>query len=150
MGSSGVRRAAVESYGLAPHRALLAAAGLGTCALPVDDRGARTDELSAAPGVGAVLLTPAHQYPTGVPLHPDRRAAVVDWARTTSGTVIEDDYDGKFRYDRQPVGALQGLAPDHVLYLGTASKSLTPALRLGWMVLPGPSHRRGDGGQGPP
>jgi GntR family transcriptional regulator/MocR family aminotransferase len=61
----------------------------------------------------------------------------VDWARRTGGLVLEDDYDGEFRYDRQPVGALQGLDPDHVVYLGTASKSLAPGLRLGWMVLPG-------------
>jgi GntR family transcriptional regulator/MocR family aminotransferase len=72
----------------------------------------------------------------GVPLHPDRRPAVVDWARRTGGLILEDDYDGEFRYDRQPVGALQGLDPDRVVYLGTASKSLAPALRLGWLVLP--------------
>lgn len=87
-------------------------------------------------GTGAVLLTPAHQFPTGVPLHPDRRAAAVDWARSTGGLILEDDYDGEFRYDRQPVGALQGLDPERVVYLGTASKSLAPGLRLGWMVLP--------------
>jgi GntR family transcriptional regulator/MocR family aminotransferase len=85
---------------------------------------------------GAVLLTPAHQFPLGVPLHRDRRAAVVDWARRTGGLVLEDDYDGEFRYDRQPVGALQGLDPDRAVYLGTASKSLAPGLRLAWMVLP--------------
>jgi GntR family transcriptional regulator/MocR family aminotransferase len=86
--------------------------------------------------VGAALLTPAHQFPIGMPLHPDRRTAVVDWARRTDALILEDDYDGEFRYDRQPVGALQGLAPDRVVYLGTASKSLAPGLRLGWMVLP--------------
>jgi GntR family transcriptional regulator/MocR family aminotransferase len=86
--------------------------------------------------VGAVLLTPAHQYPTGGALRADRRAAAVDWARATGGLVLEDDYDGEFRYDRQPVGALQGLDPERVVYFGTASKSLAPGLRLGWMVLP--------------
>ncbi|NUK13541.1 PLP-dependent aminotransferase family protein, partial [Streptomyces lunaelactis] len=86
--------------------------------------------------VGAVLMTPAHQFPMGVPLHPDRRAAAVDWARGSGGLILEDDYDGEFRYDRQPVGALQGLDPERVVYLGTASKSLAPGLRLGWMVLP--------------
>ncbi|MFI7010189.1 PLP-dependent aminotransferase family protein [Streptomyces sp. NPDC050145] len=91
---------------------------------------------SRLPAVGAALLTPAHQFPIGVPLHPDRRAAVVDWARRTDSLILEDDYDGEFRYDRQPVGALQGLDPDRVVYLGTASKSLAPGLRLGWMVLP--------------
>ncbi|GAA3769193.1 hypothetical protein GCM10022206_04630 [Streptomyces chiangmaiensis] len=83
-----------------------------------------------------MLLTPAHQFPMGVPLRSGRRVAVVDWARRTGGVVLEDDYDGEFRYDRQPVGALQGLGPDHVAYLGTASKSLAPGLCLGWMVLP--------------
>lgn len=83
-----------------------------------------------------MLLTPAHQFPLGMPLQPDRRAAVVDWARRTGGLVLEDDYDGEFRYDRQPVGALQGLDPDRVVHLGTASKSLAPGLRLAWMVLP--------------
>ncbi|NEC24572.1 aminotransferase class I/II-fold pyridoxal phosphate-dependent enzyme, partial [Streptomyces parvus] len=84
----------------------------------------------------AVLLTPAHQFPTGGPLHPARRAAVVDWARATGGLVVEDDYDGEFRYDRQPVGAVQGLDPEHVVLVGSVSKSLSPALRIGWMVLP--------------
>lgn len=83
-----------------------------------------------------MLLTPAHQFPMGVALHPARRAAVVEWARRTGGLILEDDYDGEFRYDRQPVGALQNLDPDHVVYLGTASKSLVPGLRLAWMVLP--------------
>ena len=88
------------------------------------------------PGVGGVLLTPSHQFPLGVPLHSDRRAAVVDWARRTGGVIIEDDYDGEFRYDRSPVGALHGIDPEHVIYMGTASKSLAPGLRLGWLVLP--------------
>jgi GntR family transcriptional regulator/MocR family aminotransferase len=86
--------------------------------------------------VGAVVVTPAHQYPTGVTLHPQRRRALTDWARARGGLIVEDDYDGEFRYDRQPVGALQGMAPGEVVYLGTASKTLGPALRLGWMVLP--------------
>ncbi|MET8567411.1 PLP-dependent aminotransferase family protein [Streptomyces sp. NPDC004783] len=129
----GVHTVAVESYGLHVHRDLLTAAGLRTVPLPFDARG--TDP-GAADDAGAVLLTPAHQFPMGVPLHPDRRAAVVDWARRTGGLVLEDDYDGEFRYDRQPVGALQGLDPDRVVYLGTASKSLAPGLRLAWAVLP--------------
>jgi GntR family transcriptional regulator / MocR family aminotransferase len=81
-------------------------------------------------------MTPSHQYPTGVALHPDRRAAAVGWARATDGLILEDDYDGEFRYDRQPVGALQGLDPERVVYFGTASKSLATGLRLAWMVLP--------------
>jgi GntR family transcriptional regulator/MocR family aminotransferase len=129
----GARAVAVESYGLDVHWRLLAASGLHTTPLPFDRRGTDPGELS---GADAILLTPAHQFPMGVPLHRDRRAAVVDWARRTGGLVLEDDYDGEFRYDRQPVGAIQGLDPDRVIYLGTASKSLAPGLRLAWMVLP--------------
>jgi GntR family transcriptional regulator/MocR family aminotransferase len=132
----GERRLAVESYGLGQHRDLVTAAGLATPPLTVDQHGARVDELHGLPDVRAALLTPAHQFPTGVPLHPDRRSAVVAWAGTTGGLVLEDDYDGEFRYDRQPVGALQGLDPERVAYLGTASKSLAPGLRLAWMALP--------------
>ncbi|MEV6163727.1 PLP-dependent aminotransferase family protein [Streptomyces sp. NPDC052052] len=131
-----VREVAVESYGLDIHWNLLADAGLRMPCLPVDGLGARTGDLAGLHGVGAVLMTPAHQFPTGVPLHPDRRAAAVDWARATGGLILEDDYDGEFRYDRQPVGALQGLDPEHVVHLGTTSKSLAPGLRLGWLVLP--------------
>ncbi|AWN29105.1 PLP-dependent aminotransferase family protein [Streptomyces sp. NEAU-S7GS2] len=132
----GTGRLAVESYGLDFHRSVITRTGLGTVPLPVDERGARTEELARLDDVRAALLTPAHQFPTGVPLHPERRAAAVNWARATGGFILEDDYDGEFRYDRQPVGALQGLDADHVVYLGTASKSLAPALRLSWMVLP--------------
>ncbi|MFC8079971.1 PLP-dependent aminotransferase family protein [Streptomyces sp. NPDC057307] len=126
---------AVESYGLAFHRSLLTGAGLRTVPLTVDADGARTAELGAV-DAGAVLLTPAHQFPTGGPLRPERRTAAVDWARATGAVVLEDDYDGEFRYDREPVGAVQGLDPDRVVYLGSTSKSLSPALRLGWMALP--------------
>ncbi|MEU4483821.1 PLP-dependent aminotransferase family protein [Streptomyces purpurascens] len=129
----GARTVAVESYGLDTHWRLLAASGLHTVPLPFDGLGTDPGELS---GADAILLTPAHQFPMGVPLHRDRRAAVVDWARRTGGLVLEDDYDGEFRYDRQPVGALQGLDPDRAVYLGTASKSLAPGLRLAWAVLP--------------
>jgi GntR family transcriptional regulator/MocR family aminotransferase len=132
------REVAVEAYGLGIHRDLLTKAGLATPALPFDERGTDTTLLGqgALRGAGAVLMTPAHQFPVGVPLHPDRRAAAVDWARRTGGVILEDDYDGEFRYDRQPVGALQGLDPEHVVHMGTVSKSLAPGLRLGWMVLP--------------
>ncbi|GAB3005790.1 PLP-dependent aminotransferase family protein [Streptomyces pseudoechinosporeus] len=140
----GLRSLAVESYGLDVHWKLAEAAGLRTMPLPFDESGTSTDGLAGAgTGVGAafadaraILLTPSHQFPMGVPLQSDRRAALVDWARRTGGLILEDDYDGEFRYDRQPVGALQGLDPDRVVYLGTASKSLAPGLRLGWMVLP--------------
>ncbi|MFJ5306083.1 PLP-dependent aminotransferase family protein [Streptomyces sp. NPDC088350] len=124
---------AVEAYGLGFHRKLLRVAGVRTVPLPVDEQGARVEELGKE---RAVLLTPAHQFPTGGPLHAERRAAVIDWARARGGVVLEDDYDGEFRYDRKPVGALQGLDPERVILLGSVSKSLSPALRLGWMVLP--------------
>ena len=128
---------AVESYGLGFHRSLLDAASIRTVPLALDDHGARIEELASLAQVRTVLLTPAHQFPTGGFLHPDRRAEVVDWARGHGGLILEDDYDGEFRYDRRPVGALQSLDPDRVLYIGSVSKSLSPALRLGWMVLPG-------------
>jgi len=130
----GVRTLAVESYGLPPHWAILEGTGLTTVPLPYDRHGTRVDRLPA--DAGAVLLTPSHQFPLGVTLHPERRAELVDRARRTGGLILEDDYDGEFRYDRQQVGALQDLAPDHVVYLGTASKSLAPGLRLAWLVLP--------------
>lgn len=123
----------VEAYGLGFHRDLLAAAGVRTVPLPLDEDGARVDRLARERGV---LLTPAHQFPTGGPLHPERRSAVIDWARARGGVVLEDDYDGEFRYDRKPVGAVQGLDPEHVIFIGSVSKSLSPAVRLGWMVLP--------------
>ncbi|NUR65017.1 MAG: PLP-dependent aminotransferase family protein [Streptomyces sp.] len=129
----GVRTVAVESYGLDAHWNQLVGAGLRTPPIPFDDRGTNPADLGDA---GALLLTPAHQFPMGVPLHRARRTGVVEWARRTGGLILEDDYDGEFRYDRQPVGALQGLDPDRVVYLGTASKSLAPGLRLAWMVLP--------------
>ncbi|NGN70017.1 PLP-dependent aminotransferase family protein [Streptomyces sp. A7024] len=132
---TGARQVAVESYGLGPHRDLLTRAGLRLAALPYDDGGTRTAGLDRL-GVDAVLMTPAHQFPTGVALPPERRATAVDWARAAGGLIVEDDYDGEFRYDRQPVGALQGLDPERVVYCGTASKALAPALRLGWLVLP--------------
>ncbi|HET6861292.1 MAG TPA: PLP-dependent aminotransferase family protein [Streptomyces sp.] len=127
---------AVESYGLGFHRSVLDDASVRTVPLTLDEHGARTDELADLAGVRAALLTPAHQFPTGGPLHPERRAAAVDWARSRGRVIVEDDYDGEFRYDREPVGALQGLDPERVVHLGSVSKSLSPALRLGWMVLP--------------
>ncbi|MFJ4409386.1 PLP-dependent aminotransferase family protein [Streptomyces sp. NPDC088910] len=130
----GARRIAVEALGFPDTRTLLRTAGLETAPLDVDGDGARVDRLDGS--AQAVLLTPAHQFPTGVPLSPGRRTAVTGWARSTGAVILEDDYDGEFRYDRQPVGALQGLAPGHVVYAGTASKSLAPGLRLAWLALP--------------
>ncbi|MFI9600057.1 PLP-dependent aminotransferase family protein [Streptomyces sp. NPDC052043] len=127
---------AVESYGLRFHSEILEGSGVQTVPLDLDEQGARVEELIEEPRIRGVLLTPAHQFPTGGPLHPARRAAVIDWARTSGGLVLEDDYDGEFRYDRVPVGAVQGLDPERVVYLGSVSKSLSPAVRIGWMVLP--------------
>jgi GntR family transcriptional regulator/MocR family aminotransferase len=110
-------------------------AGLQAVPVPVDDRGVDVAALDAA-GAGAVVLTPAHQWPTGVVLAPERRLALIDWAARRGAVIIEDDYDAEFRYDRDPVGALQGLAPDRVVALGTVSKSLAPVLRLGWIASP--------------
>jgi GntR family transcriptional regulator/MocR family aminotransferase len=101
--------------------------------IPVDAAGARVDQVRHS---AAVLLTPAHQFPHGVPLAPQRRRAVVRWAADNAALVIEDDYDGEFRYDRQAIGALQPLAPQQVVYAGTASKTLAPGVRLGWLVVP--------------
>lgn len=132
--AGGARSVAVEALGY-PHTVeILRTARLAPVLLPVDDDGAQVDALDH--GVDAALLTPAHQFPSGSPLSPERRTATVAWARATGGVIVEDDYDGEFRYDRQPVGALQGLAPEHVVYAGTASKSLAPGLRLAWLALP--------------
>jgi GntR family transcriptional regulator/MocR family aminotransferase len=117
------------------HREILAASGLEVVPLPVDADGAVIEALDEV-HADAVLLTPAHQFPTGVALAPARRAAVVAWAERTGGIVIEDDYDGEFRYDRRAVGALQSLAPDRVVFVGTASKALGPGVGLAWCVLP--------------
>ncbi len=130
----GVRRAAIEDPCLERHRRLLRGAGLVTDPLHVDADGA--DPAGLRDDAGAVLLTPAHQHPRGVVLAPRRRTAFVEWARRTGGYVIEDDYDGEFRYDRQPLGALQALAPDHVVLGGTTGKALAPGMRIGWLVLP--------------
>jgi GntR family transcriptional regulator/MocR family aminotransferase len=109
-------------------------AGLTTVPTPVDGDGLRVDRLGE--DLDAVAVTPAHHLPLGVTLAPARRTALVRWAAETAVTIWEDDYDGELRYDRQPIGALQGLAPERVAYLGTVSKSLAPVLRLGWLVLP--------------
>jgi GntR family transcriptional regulator / MocR family aminotransferase len=129
----GATTLAAEAYGLAGNRSTAAAAGLRLQTLPVDDQGARIQELTRA---DAVLLTPAHQFPLGPALAAARRIQLIHWARDTGGLIIEDDYDGEFRYDRQPIGALQSLAPDQVVYAGTASKTLAPGLRLGWLAVP--------------
>ncbi|AQZ69803.1 GntR family transcriptional regulator [[Actinomadura] parvosata subsp. kistnae] len=121
---------AMEDPGHDFYRDVVRRAGREVVPLPVDELGARTGALT--PDVAAAVVTPAHQYPMGVPLHPSRRLALREWG----GLVVEDDYDGEFRYDRQPVGAFQGTAPERVVYCGTTSESLGPGLRLGWMAVP--------------
>jgi GntR family transcriptional regulator / MocR family aminotransferase len=140
LAARGARRLATERHGLDTHRHIAARHGLATQPLEIDEHGARTDQLAGG-DADAVLLTPAHQFPFGVALAPARRSAAVHWASDGGRTVIEDDYDGEFRYDRQPVGAMQALAPERVVYAGTASKSLAPGLRIAWLVLPDELHR---------
>ena len=113
---------------------MLHAAGLATVPLEVGPAGADPDGL--APGRRAAVLTPAHQYPRGVVLGARNRSAFADWARREDGYIVEDDYDGEFRYDQQPVGAMQALAPDRVVFAGSTSKTLAPGMRLGWLVVP--------------
>ncbi|MET7701224.1 PLP-dependent aminotransferase family protein, partial [Streptomyces sp. NPDC005485] len=131
----GMRRAGVEDPGSPQHGALYASAGIETVALPLDEEGLAIGPLKAS-GVRSVVTTPAHQFPTGLAYSARRRAELLDWARSVDGLVVEDDYDGDFRYDRAPVGALQGLDPEHVAYTGSVSKSLAPGLRLGWLLVP--------------
>jgi len=131
----GVRRVAVEDPGHADQCTDIHAAGLETPRIPVDADGLQVDRLARI-DAGAVLVTPAHQYPTGAVLAPERRAALLEWAERRGAFLIEDDYDAEYRYDREPVGALQGLGSDRVIYVGSASKVLSPALRLGWMIVP--------------
>ncbi|HEU4399258.1 MAG TPA: PLP-dependent aminotransferase family protein [Actinomycetota bacterium] len=131
----GARRFAIEDPSHPGQRAIVSRSGLELVAVPVDDRGIQVDRLEAV-GADAVLVTPAHQFPTGMVLAPERRAALVDWAERNDTVIVEDDYDAEYRYDREPIGAVQGLAPGRVVYAGSASKTLAPALRLGWLVLP--------------
>lgn len=135
LASGGTREVALEDPGDPDNQAIAQRAGLRTVPVPIDDGGIDVEALSAT-GVEAVILTPAHQTPTGGVLAPERRQALIAWANERSATIIEDDYDAEFRYDRQPVGSLQGLAPDRVLAMGSVSKSLGPGLRLGWIVSP--------------
>ena len=131
----GVKAIAVEDPCFGLHREAIANTGLRVVPIPVDGDGLDVARVGDH-DVGAVLVTAAHSYPTGAVLAAPRRAALIEWAKAHDALVIEDDYDAEFRYDRAPIGALHGLAPEHVAYAGCASKMLTPALRLGWIVLP--------------
>jgi GntR family transcriptional regulator/MocR family aminotransferase len=140
LAGNGVRRAAFEDPGYGDADAsetiqAVAAMGVRAVHVPVDDLGIDVAALDHS-GAQVVVVTPAHQSPTGVVLAASRRHALVDWARRNDAFIIEDDYDSEFRYDREPVGVLQGLAPDRVFTIGTASKALAPAVRLGWVLAP--------------
>jgi GntR family transcriptional regulator/MocR family aminotransferase len=132
----GARRVAWEDPSNPDYRLLLEQAGLEVVGVPVDTEGMRVELLDTMPGVDAVVVTPAHQYPVGSVMTSERRSALVAWARRTGGLIIEDDYDAEYRYDRDPIGAVQGLAPEQVVYVGSASKVLAPGLRLGWLLAP--------------
>ena len=134
--AGGVHRIAIEEPSWRFHRSILRAAGHELVPVDVDDHGAHVDQLEAARDIGAILLTPNRQHPTGVTLSADRRSRLLRWARGTGAIIIENDYDGEFRYDGHPIGSLQGLDPGVVAYGGTASKTLAPGVRLGWLTLP--------------
>jgi GntR family transcriptional regulator/MocR family aminotransferase len=131
----GIRRIALEDPGPREHDVIARRAGLDAVPVPVDDHGLDVGRLRET-GAQAVLLTPAHQCPTGVAFGPSRRRELVAWADEVDGVILEDDYDAEFRYDRQPVGSLQGLNPARVIALGSVSKTLPPAIRLGWVLAP--------------
>ena len=131
----GIDTVALEDPGPVGHDSIAARSGLRSVAIGVDHDGIDIDALEAS-GAQGVVVTPAHQAPTGVLLTSDRRARLLEWARRVDGYLIEDDYDAEFRYDKQPVGSLQGLAPDRVIAMGSVSKTLSPMLRLGWIIPP--------------
>ncbi len=132
---AGIKPVAFEDPGHPEDHATAEYWGLNAIPVTVDELGIDVAQLGAT-SARAAVLTPAHQSPTGVVLAAERRQALVEWAAAGDATIIEDDYDSEFRYDRDPVGALQGLAPNRVALIGTVSKSLSPALRLGWILCP--------------
>jgi GntR family transcriptional regulator / MocR family aminotransferase len=134
--AAGVESVAVEDPGWTRLRQAIAATGLRVVPVPVDERGIRVDVLAGTPGVRMAVVSPAHQFPAGIVLAPDRRARLLDWARRVDGLIVEDDYDAEFRYDRRPVGTMQGTDPERVALAGSLSKTLSPALGLGWLVTP--------------
>jgi GntR family transcriptional regulator / MocR family aminotransferase len=135
LAARGVGRIALEDPGWHPHRLIVEGAGLEPVAVPVDAEGIDVEALAAS-GAGVVVVTPAHQFPTGAVLSRERRAALVEWAEEGERLIVEDDFDAEYRYGESGLGALQGLAPDRVAHIGSASKRLTPGMRLGWALLP--------------
>jgi GntR family transcriptional regulator / MocR family aminotransferase len=134
LGERGVQRMAVEDPGHPDIRRIVTDAGLVPVPVPVDGDGLNVGLLERA-NVQAVLVSPAHQNPIGGVLSPERRQHLLAWASSASAHIVEDDYDAEYRYDRAAVGALQGVAPERVIYIGSASKILAPALRLGWLLM---------------
>jgi GntR family transcriptional regulator/MocR family aminotransferase len=135
LAARGARRIAFENPSHPEQRRIATEAGLEIVPIAVDEGGVRIDALQRA-DVDAIVLTPAHQHPTGAVLAGDRRPPLLEWLRARDVIAIEDDYDAEYRYDRAAVGALQGLEPDRIVYAGSVSKTLAPALRLGWLVVP--------------
>ncbi len=135
LASRGVERVALEDPGWHPHRLIVEQAGLAVAPVAVDAEGIDVEALVAT-GASAVVVTPAHQFPTGVVMSPERRTALIEWAEEGERLIVEDDFDAEFRYDGSGLGAIQGLAPERVAHLGSASKRLTPGMRLGWALLP--------------
>jgi GntR family transcriptional regulator/MocR family aminotransferase len=137
----GAQRVAVEDPAWRAVPETVAQAGLEVLPIAVDEGGLRVEELERQ-AIDAVVLSPAHQYPTGAVLAPERRSGLIAWARRRGALIVEDDYDAEYRYDREPIASLQGLAPDCVAYVGTASKTLAPGVRVGWLLAP--SHLVGE------
>ncbi len=136
LAASGASRLLVEDPSANDDARVIAGShGLDVVGVPVGPDGVRFAALERL-DADALILTPSHQWPTGAVLSAEARTAVVRWARARRALIIEDDYDAEFRYDRAPVGAIQGIAPDLVAYAGTASKTLVPGFRLGWLILP--------------
>jgi len=136
LAARGARTVAVEDPSASDDaRPIAQALGLNVVGVPVGDDGVRADAVAGL-DADVLILTPSHQWPTGGVLSPQARAAVLAWAQRTGALVLEDDYDAEYRYDRAPIGAMQGLDPGRVAYAGTASKTLAPGFRLGWLILP--------------
>ena len=136
MGLAGIEVVATEDPGWNRLREAVRVAGLESVPVPVDEHGLQVELLTDLPQVRAVIVGPAHQFPTGAVLTPERRTALLEWARRADGLILEDDYDAEFRYDRRPVGTMQGTDRSRVALLGSLSKSLVPALGIGWIVTP--------------